>query len=201
MVDNVLSRIRAERVVDGDGEETLGHARQIGDLPFGPVLTPQSNAVLWRGNASLFVQMYQASAKVCSPLCDCLVVFPDVGTKGLGNGIVGAVSQAVILGPFRDRVLKRFVWCPDLGDQVVEQRLVGKPPMSVDGAPSLCLRAWQRHTVWLSFWRRPMELTRAIDLGIYRSEHVRKPLLVWRFDLVGRIRVVGLSVSVEDSFE
>lgn len=46
MVDDVFSRVRAKRVVDGNGKEALRHASQIGNLPLRSVLTPQAHTVI-----------------------------------------------------------------------------------------------------------------------------------------------------------
>ena len=92
MVDNELSGVRAKRIVDGDGKEVLRHSRQVCNLPLGPVLAPESNAIVRACDASLSMQMHQTSAKVLPARMHRLVVLPLVCAEGFGNGVVGPVA-------------------------------------------------------------------------------------------------------------
>ena len=70
VVDDELGGIGTKSIVDGDGEEALGHSGQISNLPLGPVLAPQSYSIFLCRDTSLSVEIDQSSAKVLSPLCD-----------------------------------------------------------------------------------------------------------------------------------
>lgn len=50
MVNDVLGGLWAESVIDGNAEERLAHASQIGQLPLGAVGRPQADTVLRTGN-------------------------------------------------------------------------------------------------------------------------------------------------------
>ena len=58
-----------------------------------------------------------------------------------------------------------------LGNQSLQEWLIGEPPMPVNGSPSLCRGAGQRNAVGLSLGGRRMQLLCALDLGIRFSKH------------------------------
>lgn len=122
VVDDVLGGIRRQNIVDGDGIETLGHAREIcdaefsatpslrgggdkdhtGNLPFGTILTPETHTILTGAVAAMLqMQFHQPGTKGRSPLLDRLIVHPLVCAECFSVIVVWAPSKTVV---FRNAV-------------------------------------------------------------------------------------------------
>lgn len=137
VVDDVLGRLGSESLVERNGPQGLREQSQLGDLPLGAVLGPETDSILLVSrDANPLVQLNNASTKVLPALSNLGICRPDkLVLPCLGDRVPGSVAQASVSGDPRDGSFEEIVDGANGGVEGLEKRAVLEAPMAVDGSP------------------------------------------------------------------